>query len=433
MNRTLFITATIFLLAVAAGTLDRRAYPGPRGLAASPPLLSVAGTVLDSDGKAVAGAAVYLREWAFLRKSQPAEETGDSDILATTTTDAKGQFSFRDVSPKKPSIAEPTGPLVAPWDVIAIAKGYGLAWERLEARDPHPPLQLTLSPEARITGQLLDAEKKPVDGVRVQAVAIQSLNRPVRIPYSTTGYLSLHRSGVPIATRSDAGGRFVLPGLLGDRRVAFEVVDQRFARQTFYAATTDQPQPDVVLGRVFSPEGGVTVQRQPVHTGAFSLTLQPAHQLRVRVFFEGTGKPAAGALLRDMEGPTPLPQAKAVDPKGMLVLGQLAAGRYTLTIAAPGQSDYLGKTVQVDIPRDKPELDMRVKLSAGSVVTGQVIEEESGKGIPEVLLAHQPLIPQSNENQSFTSPVRTGPDGSFRLASRPARAGSASLPRWPAM
>jgi protocatechuate 3,4-dioxygenase beta subunit len=410
MNQALFtIAVTLGLLGASlAGEHDSPA-----------PLLSVSGIVVGPDGRPAAGAAVYLREWAYLRLRLPVQPTATTDILATTTTDRQGRFTFRNVAPKSPAISEPGGPLAAPWDVIAAARGFGIASERLQPKSPHPDVLLKLAPEARLQGRLLDPEGKPAPGVRVQVVAIQALNRPARIAYHSAGYLSLHGSQVPLMAQTDTDGRFVLPGIPANRRLALMLQDDRFARQIIYAATADQAQADVVVGRAVTATGSVTMLRQPVFTGAFSFTLQPAHRLHVRVTLEDTGKPAAGAVLRDMDGPSPFPAATTADVDGCLALGQLATGRYLLAIAAPDQSDYLGKLVQIDVPADKGALELSVPLPAGMIVSGQVIDEDTGKGISDVLLAYQAPAANVGPGQTLASPHPTGPDGNFRMAVPP--------------
>jgi protocatechuate 3,4-dioxygenase beta subunit len=405
MSRTLFALAASFLSVGACFAADQE----PKSL------ISVTGKVIGSDGKPVDGATVYLREWTFVRKSQPPQAGATSDILATAVTDKTGAFAFRDVVPKAPSIAEQGGPLAAPWDVIAMAKGYGLAWQRLEPKTPQPAVSLTLSPEARITGRLLDADKQPVEGVRVQGVTLQPLNRPIRVPFYSAGYLSLLGSQVPLSAQSGGDGRFELRGLPPSRLVTLVVQDERYARSTVYAATTDKEQPTVVVGRVQTPEGGMSVLRQPVHIGDFTVTLQPAHTLRVKVVFADTSKAAANASLREIDGPTLLPAVMGTDADGRLSVSQLAAGKYTLLIAAPEQSNYLATTIQADIVGDKPEAETTVSLPAGTAVTGQVVEEETGIGIAGVVLAYRAPPTNVKENRSFVFPTRTRPDGQFRI------------------
>jgi protocatechuate 3,4-dioxygenase beta subunit len=386
-----------------------------------PRTLSASGKVVDGHGQAVAGATVYLREWAALRKQHPHPDQPPSDLLATTTTDQQGLFAFRDVPLPKPYLDELTRTAPFPWDIVAKATGHGLAWQGLTAQSRRRPVTLTLPPEASIQGRLLDRAGQPVAGASVRVLRLQGLDQPLQGVPTTPRNLNLEGSRISLTTASDAEGRWVLKGLPGNIRATLVISDARFAQLLVYAATTDHPQPNVVVNRSRAPDGTIRLREEPVHTGIFSVTVQPGHRLRVRVVGEDSGKPMAGARLRQLLGPTPLPPAPVADARGEFLLSQLQAGRYLMSVAAPARTDYLGVTAPIVIPEEKPEFGVVFQLPAGTVATGQVVEAETGKGIPGVPLTHQPAPSSAAGNRAFAAPVQTGPDGRFRIAIPPGK------------
>ncbi|MBV9123844.1 MAG: carboxypeptidase regulatory-like domain-containing protein, partial [Planctomycetes bacterium] len=114
-----------FWTAVLVGLLSMTAARVPAAEPSPPRHLSVSGQVVGPDGKPVAGATVYLRQWTF--RSVYAQTVAPSDILATAPSDDQGRFAFREVAwpPLKP-IRDP-GLEDIFGDLVATARGYGLA------------------------------------------------------------------------------------------------------------------------------------------------------------------------------------------------------------------------------------------------------------------------------------------------------------------
>src|SRR5262249_36250111 len=276
-----------------------------------PRTLSASGKVVDATGKPVAGATVYLREWALVRKTYQPHEQEIKDILATTTTDEQGAFAFGKVPLPKPYLDELARTMPAPWDLLFTAKGHGLAWERLPPKNQPPPPTLPLRPGARLQGQFASPAGEPVAGARVQVLRFQGLDQPLQSPATTPVNLSLDWSQLALTAASDTDRRFRLEGLPDNMRVTLLITAARAARQMLYAATTAKAQANVVVGRTRSPQGVIVPREEPVDTGDFTVTLQPGHRLRLRVVGETTGQPVAGAFLSQLTGPTPY----AANPK----------------------------------------------------------------------------------------------------------------------
>jgi protocatechuate 3,4-dioxygenase beta subunit len=377
--------------------------------------LSASGKVVDAKGKPVVGATVYLREWVPLRKQRPYDEQPPSDILATTRTDRHGEFAFREIPLPKPYLDEFARSSPYPWDVVVTASGYDVGWQALTSLSDRRPVTVTLQPASSIQGRVLDKSGQPVTGATVRAVRVQGLDQPVQAVPTTPVNLNLEGSRLPLACTSDAEGQFELPGLPADMRVGLRISQPHFAQRLIYAATTSKPQPNVVVSRSRAPDGSIRPREEPVYTGTITITLQLGHRLRVRTLCDDTGKPAVGARLHQLQGPSPFPANPTADNNGQLEVTQLRAGRHTLSIAPPAHSDYLGVTAPIVIPDDKPEVSIVIRLPRGSIASGKVVDMETGKGVPDVPLVHQPTSANLTGNQAFAVPIRSGSDGQYRM------------------
>ena len=380
--------------------------------------LSAEGTVQDAQGRPVAGATVYLRVWA-LAPTRPAPSGKASDVRAKATTDAHGRFAFQGVSVPELEQAAATSPF--PFDVVVKADGYGLAWERLTGGRRDRKIIVTLLPGRAVEGRLLDPQGQPAAGVRIRALRLQALDQPWSRTPNSGGSLSLEDSAVAAAAVSDAEGRFVLGGLPPEVGVALELTDDRFARHTVLAATTDRPQPNAVVERVRTPEGVIVPREEPVHTGPFTVRLQPGYRLDVRVVFADTGKPAAGARLSRLVGPATSTGNPTANESGEFSVPQLPAGRFLVGVSPPAGSRCLGAYTPVTIPSAEPTRPLTVRLPAGTQVVGEVVSEGTGQGIPGVVIAHQPASSGGRDPGPFAAAARTGPDGRFRIAVPPGR------------
>jgi RNA polymerase sigma factor (sigma-70 family) len=364
--------------------------------------LSVSGLVVGPEGTPISGARVDLREWVVWRR-----QSGATDILASTVTDAQGRFAFRDVT--APTFADESVMRLHPWDVVARAEGRGVAWQHVTPKARKSPVKLTLARERVIEGRLLEPGGSPVAGALVQAVAVAPLRHaPVTLWTTTDAVLNLNWSQISLATASDTGGRFVLRGLPPEMRFNLSITKAGFVEHSCLVATTDRAQSNV-LSLESSPTS--KPRAEPVLTGAPTVTLQRARQVRGRVVLADTGRPAPGALLSVYMGGGSASGVTA-DAEGRFTLDGLPPGSWRLE-AIPTRADpeYVATSVTLDAAADVRRPEQNIRLPRGTPVSGRVVDAESRRGIAGVCVSYEtggcPLAGHTG--------AQTEGDGSFRM------------------
>jgi RNA polymerase sigma factor (sigma-70 family) len=381
--------------------------PAPRKDETGPTrLVSASGRIVDPKGQPVAGVPVYLRDWVYLRATDLQERPGPlRDVVARTTTDAQGRFTFKDVRAPELRRYEHSHP----WEVVVRAAGYGLVSRHLWPQYQQHPFTLHLPPAARVQGRLVGPDGQPVAGAWVEVQEIAHVNEGVQ-PLPNASRDNLEWSELAPAAVSDADGRFLLDGLPPDARVVLVVRHDQFARQTLDAVTTDRPYLQLVDNR-----------RTILPGGTVNATLRPGKQFRGRVLHRG--QPVAGAYVA-LE-----PETKeglgfggrgqfhaTTDEAGRFTVKQLSPGSYFMGVYPPDAAEAVCIQDRVAIPADRPGMEQEITLPPGAVIAGTVTDAANGKGLAGVGLYYE-----SGPHKSFPyvfAPMwlRTGPDGRFRFA-----------------
>jgi protocatechuate 3,4-dioxygenase beta subunit len=371
--------------------------------------VSASGKVVDAAGRPVAGAQIVLREWAYLRATQLPAGEEVHDILARTNSDSDGRFAFHQV----PSQLQSDG-FTWPWDVIAYAPGNALAWQQLTSANQDAPITLVLRPGAELRGRVLQEDGKPAAGVHVQVMEIAELGAPPMYPVPVFGVLFLYRSEWLVGATSDAAGYFTIRDLPVNRRFILRVADDRFVRQTAYAATTTSPQPGVAFMTIAPPGAKRTLD--PVYTGAFTLTLKRSSHVHGYVQFADSGKPAASAracLRRTKLSGT---YSARVDAQGHFSLSQFSPGEYELEVLPPAGMEYMGIRQKMIVRADQPDQEINLSLSRGIMMSGQVVEEGTRNGVGDVPIDYSPAPGSATGTVAPVPPtVRTDANGRFRI------------------
>jgi len=385
----------------------------------APRKVSAAGKVVDAQGRPVAKARVFLREWANRRtRNLTIEEVKNlrragkvPDILAEAETDANGSFHLAKIdAPTFSKSADNSylGTTWFPWDLVILAEGHGLAWVRLTPQNQREALTITLPKEASLRGRVTTVDGKPIKGATVRVDEITGLGARIRETRSdsTEERLNLSLSSVPLDTKTDDEGRFVLHGLVPERRFSLVVQGAGFQPSPLFAATTEKRPPDLEDQARYDRR---IQTRLPILTGDFAVTLKEAnHQLSGRVVFESTGKPAVGAfvlLKYDSVGPT--------DQDGRFTAKDLVAGTIDLHVAAKG-NDSAPLDMFVEIPEDKKVVEQTFRLPRGLVVSGRVVDDQ-GAGVEGAELRYRASPDAKGIRTRFALTAMTDAKGGFQL------------------
>ena len=276
---------------------------------------AIVGRVTLPDGKPAARAAVRAEiEMGFVP-------------VRAASADASGRYELAGLTPGKYRV-------IAVHDDAAIAV---LTDVRLDQGEVEADVQLP--PPARVTGRLVGPDDRPVEGSIVLG--------------EVDGIASPRTIGALVRGAAGADGRFVLervpPGShaltvsargLAQRRVALEVPARA---------------PAVDLGDV---------------------VLEAGPRLAGRVT-DKAGAPIADAVVRAFSDARPMTPGRMLegttDADGAFALGGATAGRYSLSVSAPGHARY---SEEVDAPRD----DLRAVLGAVGTVAGSV-EDAAGRAV----------------------------------------------------
>ncbi len=364
-------------VAAEAGTHD--AAESAEGVEAKTPwkTISARGRVVDSDGEAVAGATVYLREWSFYRYQENLGAKQFEDVLARATTDGDGRFEFRDVPAR---LLGKRWNLNAPWDVVCRKEGYGMAWLHLSDAQSSVPLLLRIAPESPITGRVLDQSGSPVAGAEVKVSTIGALREKVFASRSAAT-LDLAYSEIAGHATTDPEGKVVLRGLPADRRLWLLVSHDEFSQGVVHVATTDSPQPSIIVPG--SMQAGLGMSTMPVSSGEFSLEMKPAGPtMRGRVTCADSGKPCAGARLELRSDKRY--RYTVTDENGEYVIRDAFPSSSRLSISPAVESQCLSQSVEFDLEGVASEKNVDVVVRRGHLVMGTITVEETGEGVPGV-------------------------------------------------
>jgi hypothetical protein len=177
-----------------------------------------------------------------------------------------------------------------------------------------------------------------------------------------------------------------------------------------------------------SAAGLAPTRRWSIRTGGRDVVLRlaPGGVVAGRVCDRRTGAPVAPFVVSVYmpEGPLePLRTQAVLDVEGRFAVADLPPGPALVVISSPGHAPSPGTPVIVRESGAPPYVD--VKLGAGGVVEGSVVDRVSGKPIGGAEVEADGLRVESAGVLPLPQRATTGADGRFRLAGLPE--GGASL------
>jgi RNA polymerase sigma factor (sigma-70 family) len=344
-------------VAQAAPRDVNRPKPATQPDPAAPARMTVAGRVLDPDGKPVPGAVVDLI--ARLRSPRVgASDAGDDyRLLGRGQSDRDGRFRLD--SPRTGSIR------VFEVHALAAAPGYGLGWAELNPDAEQPAADIRLQPEQVVRARLVDVTGSPARGVEVR---ISGVGRPIdRERFDGVSVGTDPPEGArtwPKPLQTDEQGRIVLAGIGRGVHVALNVRDLRYARQGF---TVDAG----------SPAGKES-----------TFALQPARLIEGRVLAADTGRPIPNAVVsattfvRNQNAYGYSVAKFRADAQGRFVINPIASESYTLDAMPTGGEPYLGGQVELELTKGTVKATRDIRLRRGVLIRGKVTEQGTGRPLP---------------------------------------------------
>jgi hypothetical protein len=451
--------ARLLAASVAAIALGLSVGPVARAAVDHEAVYSFAGTVLDPQGKPVAGARVWF-DYALARS--PAQP-----VPADAVTDAEGRFHFtRAKSSLSDMHAAPSatiGVLVATKESFGFAAGTAdrfettgrlafdrpkLFYDRIaqaqhEARHKEPVLRL-VPDDLPLRGQITNSEGKPVTGATVEVVSVWagdngSLDaweaRPAKTPpwqsvsrlyfrYQGTGEMSYlgrthslgveHRlwdlRAVPVPpVTSDGTGRFTLTGIGRERIV--EILVQAKGLETVYRLARTR------AGRTLEMRFGKRPKFGEIAPAECLIALESSLSLQGRVVESVPARALAGVQVVAKLSRT----ARTVtNAQGRYRLDGLPVGDVVVDFLPPSGTRNLPLEVRLSTSDGTKVQD--IALTAGVLIHGRVIDERTAKPVVGMLnyyaWATNPELRKVKElnSRSRVPYVQTDAEGRFAIA-----------------
>jgi beta-lactamase regulating signal transducer with metallopeptidase domain len=350
----------ICLALAAAGCLALQAaqhQPNSSAPATEPAAASVrstiAGHVIDSNGKPVAGASLLVASSA----SWP-----DAQTVASTTSGKDGEFSIHYSLPNpRPQFERLT--------LFAFVPNVGLSLsQKFEGKKT---VELRLFPSAELHVPFIGPEGRPIVGMKVWPKWVGLRDDLLPFPHVEALPNEIRQQ---MLQRTDANGVCVFHGLPRAARVLFDDDDDRF--------TAMNASDYVPLERA-----GV-IQADPIQ-------LAEAGSITGSLVYSDTGKPAGGVqVLAEAISPEAGGFAGRTDAAGRFSIRRLRPGRFLVILGEndPG-GEWIAKAAEVEVAAGKLAA-ADLLLIHGGVLTGMVRDQDTHKGLAGLDVAlHGPARP----------------------------------------
>jgi RNA polymerase sigma factor (sigma-70 family) len=375
---------------------------------------AIAGRVVDPEGRPMAGAVVWLLEWA-----QPAKEVA--------RTGADGKFTIPGDGKTDRTRTHGGGRV----HLAATKDGFGLALpaERFDARD----LVLKLArDDVPIKGRVLDLQGKPVAGVTVTPLQVwatpddnlddwlKSIRAEDDAPRQVTGN-RFRRKADPAPglapVKTDAQGRFTFAGVGRERLLQVRVSAPTIATAEVELVTRDMPAVRVQYDPKNPKFGQVTY-----HGAAFDFAADPTQPFEGGITAQDTGRPIPGAVVRcDF----PYRIETTADEHGRYRLLGLPPGEHRLVAVPPSGEPFLPRLHAGGRANNELPVVLDFALTRGVWVEGTVTDARSKKPVAGASLEYCPLDDAARA-QAAGDPAafdgvafRTDTAGRFKIAALP--------------
>lgn len=348
------------------------------------------GRVVDRDGKPVPDAKLYVP------RELPDRSEDQNDLQQIGATDAQGRFDVRlpDSDPNAPHVET---------CLIVYRAGLAVNWVDLTDAGRDKPQEIVLQPEQIIRGRLVDTEGRPVAKAQVTfddllvPIAGRSLDQYLAArrtdPHDsgTKNLKSLPVVGLESIFRieSDADGRFTLPACAAETISSIVINAESIVSTSLWVVNRHgfTPQPALDANSKNTP------WTMPVLAAPdFTHVCEPGHTIEGRVT-TADDRPVQWVRIHAFP-PTP----------GSFTTGYSTAltnadGYYRLTGLRRGvetnidfdpdqQSGLLNRSKTIETGAAAATTMLNVELKRGILVTGQVIDTATGKGVHGIVFSN---------------------------------------------
>lgn len=392
----------------------------------------VRGIVLDSKGKPVRGADLYL-VWM-------ADRTEADRRRATSGDD--GRFDFRHPFTEKLEAMEPRRRMIG--TLAVTAKGYGIGFADMRSVDLGEPIEVRLPDEHPISARIVDLQGQPITGANVQFRSLQH-------PKSRQGGIEAWRKAIetraeglarereyfvraflppalkPKPTTTDSDGMFRWSGFGRDSIVSVIVAGHAIESNTIQIIGRDEMETITAPWYTDWASGGTL----RYYANGADHVAAPTRHVVGTITDPQTGQPLMGARV---SGPMPGNPSELVvattDKEGKFRLEGLSVGKrqtLTFTPAEDSEQPFVKVTKAIRLRRADRPLVTELALPRGAWAEGKVTDKRTGKPVRAGILYfalesndhYQKL--EGMELPTDRSGVNTAADGSFRIAVLPGR------------
>jgi hypothetical protein len=377
--------------------------------------MEIQGRVLDPEGKPKAGAKLLLLD----RK-------GNVKQLGVAAAD--GRFAV--------TVAKEITRRWHHWLVVR-EDGSALDFLSLYQWKGEKPVELRLVKDHPIRGRLVNTEGKPIRGVRVVVAHIDDpsntsldsflvARKKLTFGSSIGCKKSLGTEGnSPLATTTDAEGRFVIHGAGVERLVSLHLSGPGIAdeeRSIVNRAGFD-PEPYNQAARDKIPKGEKPYGSWFLHGPNVSVVAEAEKLIHGVVTDADTGNPVPGVRVGRFN------HAAKTDAEGRYQIhGVHKAESYTIEIASDPSTGYMASQVHAADTTGYQPIRADIRIKKGVITSGKVIDEVTGKSVPgyaaAAILEDNPFVkkyPQLSSYSMFGDREYTEGDGAFRIVTIPGR------------
>lgn len=319
---------TEILREITTGTKNLRITLG------KPSTYILSGKVIDGKGNPISGVEITLAEESY----------------TTVRTDEKGTFRFAE-------ILEPTAVHRAR-ALFARKEGFGIWGKTLDATGGETYVKITLLPEEKISGLVVDQVGRPITNATVLFWSCR--DRDTRFSFSSKWMEIAPRTG------TDANGRFTLTGIPTESDVFLRASAPGYASSGLYGVKTGEFGSYAVMSEEWGTIEVYGSNREPAETVEFKL--QKAVTLIGTLTYEDSGRPAPGLKIATQSHKASQWAETKTDQ----------AGRFKLEGVSPNPCNLL--VLQEDLKRDSLP-----QWTAAAIVFNNLQEGETRSGIRLVL------------------------------------------------